>query len=60
MSEPLARAEAARRPPGRPGAPGRRFGISLQPLAADLHTHLDAASAAEAGGLELVGIQDHP
>jgi alkanesulfonate monooxygenase SsuD/methylene tetrahydromethanopterin reductase-like flavin-dependent oxidoreductase (luciferase family) len=60
MSVSFARAEAARRPPSKPGVPGLRFGVSLQPLAADLHAHLEAASAAEAGGLELVGIQDHP
>jgi alkanesulfonate monooxygenase SsuD/methylene tetrahydromethanopterin reductase-like flavin-dependent oxidoreductase (luciferase family) len=32
----------------------------LLPTAADLDIHLEAALAAEAGGLELVGIQDHP
>jgi alkanesulfonate monooxygenase SsuD/methylene tetrahydromethanopterin reductase-like flavin-dependent oxidoreductase (luciferase family) len=36
------------------------FGISLAPAAADLDTVLALTQAAEAAGLELLGIQDHP
>jgi alkanesulfonate monooxygenase SsuD/methylene tetrahydromethanopterin reductase-like flavin-dependent oxidoreductase (luciferase family) len=37
-----------------------RFGISVVPLSEQLGRIEDAVRAAEAGGLELVGIQDHP
>jgi alkanesulfonate monooxygenase SsuD/methylene tetrahydromethanopterin reductase-like flavin-dependent oxidoreductase (luciferase family) len=38
-----------------------RFGVSLPPRAAvDLRSHLGLVEGAEAGGLELVGIMDHP
>jgi alkanesulfonate monooxygenase SsuD/methylene tetrahydromethanopterin reductase-like flavin-dependent oxidoreductase (luciferase family) len=38
-----------------------RFGVSLPPRAAvDLRSHLGLVEAAEAGGLELAGIMDHP
>jgi alkanesulfonate monooxygenase SsuD/methylene tetrahydromethanopterin reductase-like flavin-dependent oxidoreductase (luciferase family) len=36
------------------------FGISLAPAAADLDTILALTQAAEAAGLDLLGIQDHP
>jgi alkanesulfonate monooxygenase SsuD/methylene tetrahydromethanopterin reductase-like flavin-dependent oxidoreductase (luciferase family) len=41
---------------GRPLA----FGISLTPLAAELRTIERAVRTAEEGGLDLVGLQDHP
>jgi alkanesulfonate monooxygenase SsuD/methylene tetrahydromethanopterin reductase-like flavin-dependent oxidoreductase (luciferase family) len=37
-----------------------QFGISVTPLAADLQRIEDAVVTAETGGLDLVGIQDHP
>jgi alkanesulfonate monooxygenase SsuD/methylene tetrahydromethanopterin reductase-like flavin-dependent oxidoreductase (luciferase family) len=44
-----------------PGDPALRFGVSLPPRAAvDLGSHLELVAAAEAGGLDLVGIMDHP
>lgn len=37
-----------------------RFGVQLPPTTTDLRSHLKLVEAAEAGGLDLVGIQDHP
>jgi alkanesulfonate monooxygenase SsuD/methylene tetrahydromethanopterin reductase-like flavin-dependent oxidoreductase (luciferase family) len=37
-----------------------RFGISVVPYAAEFHGIVEQVHAAEEGGLELVGIQDHP
>ena len=38
---------------------GMQFGFSLLPTA-DLPAHLELVAAAEEGGLDLVGVQDHP
>jgi alkanesulfonate monooxygenase SsuD/methylene tetrahydromethanopterin reductase-like flavin-dependent oxidoreductase (luciferase family) len=43
-----------------PGGPELRFGVSLPPRARDLDAHLELIEAAEAGGLDLVGVMDHP
>jgi alkanesulfonate monooxygenase SsuD/methylene tetrahydromethanopterin reductase-like flavin-dependent oxidoreductase (luciferase family) len=37
-----------------------RFGVSVVPYAADFDAIVEQVRAAEEGGLELVGIQDHP
>jgi alkanesulfonate monooxygenase SsuD/methylene tetrahydromethanopterin reductase-like flavin-dependent oxidoreductase (luciferase family) len=40
--------------------PERRFGISVVPLAAAHRDIVDQTLAAERGGLDIIGIQDHP
>ena len=44
----------------RPHASRLQFGVSLPPVVQPFSAHLELAGAAEAVGLDLIGIQDHP
>src|SRR6201993_1240527 len=44
----------------RPQASRLQFGVSLPPVVQPFSAHFELAGAAEAVGLDLIGIQDHP